>query len=528
MASNSKKRRRVLGASCILAALIIASSSFAWFTSKDEVTNRLSASANYGVSIAEDFTPPENWLPGQKVDKNVGVVNTGNVDAFVRTWLEGEMRLVAQNTSATTAASMSSVTPTAVTDQQLKDVGLTFKYSDGVYLKELSTSTITNPDTQSAASPEAYSDVMAVQAGGELAYTSGTQYKFKTSNQAMSVTNSAGAIQHIAANTEYTVTIDSTATYDIVVSGTTITLKNLSDFRTIDSNTFEPVSDGLYIFRRNANLTAGSPTSGSEDDYEYSGYYYKTIGTDKHYFALEYVTNGSQRSDYVLPDGAVTVTLNADNNYSIDTSNVKMFTASQTVSENNDLKWKYISADITLTPYTKAGTTTYVTNESTPKYYSTLANFVSGTGASAIDTSDDSFTAGTPVTYSAHRMLVAKDNIIIDIALSSIGSSAENWTAKEATDKMTTFYYNNDLEEGATTAQLVDSVKMDPSVSNNDYIAFDFDLNVKMDSVQVTVAENGDEGFDTVTSWAAGSTNVGATGAAGTVTNGEITLISWS
>ena len=125
-------------------------------------------------------------------------------------------------------------------------------------------------------------------------------------------------------------------------------------------------------------------------------------------------------------------------------------------------------------------------------------------------------------------MLVANDNIIIDIALSNIGSDAEKWTAKEADGKMTTFYYNNDLEEGATTAQIVDSVKMDPSVSNNAYLAFDFDLNVKMESIQVTVAENGDEGFDTVNSWAAGTNNVGATGAAGTVTNGEIELIAWS
>ena len=50
MASKSKRRRKVLGASCILAALIIAGSSFAWFTSKDEVANRLTATADYGVS----------------------------------------------------------------------------------------------------------------------------------------------------------------------------------------------------------------------------------------------------------------------------------------------------------------------------------------------------------------------------------------------------------------------------------------------------------------------------------------------
>jgi len=89
MASKSKKRRRVLGASCILAALIIAGSSFAWFTSSDEVTNRLTASSDYGVSIVETFTPPKKWVPGQTIKKEVYAVNTGNIDAFVEEEISG-------------------------------------------------------------------------------------------------------------------------------------------------------------------------------------------------------------------------------------------------------------------------------------------------------------------------------------------------------------------------------------------------------------------------------------------------------
>lgn len=89
MASKSKKRRKVLGASCILAALIIAGSSFAWFTSKDEVTNRLTATSDYGVSIVESFTPPKQWIPGQKINKDVYDVNTGNIAAFVNDDISG-------------------------------------------------------------------------------------------------------------------------------------------------------------------------------------------------------------------------------------------------------------------------------------------------------------------------------------------------------------------------------------------------------------------------------------------------------
>ena len=91
MASKSKRRGRVFRASCILAALIIAGSSFAWFTSKDEVTNRLTANSDYGVSIVESFTPPKNWIPGQEINKDVYAVNTGSIAAFVKESISGNL-----------------------------------------------------------------------------------------------------------------------------------------------------------------------------------------------------------------------------------------------------------------------------------------------------------------------------------------------------------------------------------------------------------------------------------------------------
>ena len=71
------------------AIILFACQSFAWFTSKDEVTNRLTANSDYGVSIVESFAPPENWIPGQTIDKDVYAVNTGNIDAFVKTDVSG-------------------------------------------------------------------------------------------------------------------------------------------------------------------------------------------------------------------------------------------------------------------------------------------------------------------------------------------------------------------------------------------------------------------------------------------------------
>ena len=100
MSKSKKNKRRVLAVSCIFAALIVAGSTFAWFTSKDEVVNKLSASSNYDVVAVEDFTPPSNWTPGQTVKKEVGVTNTGNVDAFVKATITGNLVLTRSAASA--------------------------------------------------------------------------------------------------------------------------------------------------------------------------------------------------------------------------------------------------------------------------------------------------------------------------------------------------------------------------------------------------------------------------------------------
>lgn len=101
MASKSKRRGRVFRASCILAALIIAGSSFAWFTSKDEVTNRLSANADYDVSIVESYAPPKNFLPGQAVNKDVYATNTGSIGAFVEESVTSKLSIVKEVTTTT-------------------------------------------------------------------------------------------------------------------------------------------------------------------------------------------------------------------------------------------------------------------------------------------------------------------------------------------------------------------------------------------------------------------------------------------
>ena len=65
---KTSKEKRVLIAALCIAAAVTAGSTFAWFNSSDEVTNRLSAKGEYNTSIAETFTPPEDIVPGQEIN----------------------------------------------------------------------------------------------------------------------------------------------------------------------------------------------------------------------------------------------------------------------------------------------------------------------------------------------------------------------------------------------------------------------------------------------------------------------------
>ncbi|MGN1411902.1 MAG: BsaA family SipW-dependent biofilm matrix protein [Oscillospiraceae bacterium] len=148
---KSSKQKRVLIASIVLAGVIMVGSTFAWFTSKDEVTNKLTASSNYGVSIVEDFTPPSNWVPGQEVNKEVRVTNTGNIDTFVKVSLGNFIDITYETTDGTALPDTIGDTPTTVGN--LIELSQSLGSSD-------------EPDTQAKSKDE----VKSIQAGGRLIY----------------------------------------------------------------------------------------------------------------------------------------------------------------------------------------------------------------------------------------------------------------------------------------------------------------------------------------------------------------------
>ena len=482
---KSAKQRRILIVALIVAAAIVAASTFAWFSSKDEVTNRLTASANYNVSIVEDFQPPADWLPGQTVNKDVSAVNTGNVDAFVRMWLDGSLRLLKEDAVANETLAKNTVENVlpannalkAVTDPARTKLGLNYFVKNGdtiTYYKTLSTDKINNPeDIQNATAPSeetnqpaAFSEVQSMQAAGVLAYApeivnSNAQYTWvlEQAEEFWVYDSAAGKTEWktVAAGTKVG-TVGSSADVKVVPAGNA---QKGNYFGAIDASTFQPETTGLYLFKRNIGDTA----DGTPNTYEYSGYYYVKPNsanapdsiTEDTYFALHTETAENNHSDYVVPTSAVAETEDveptADLTLPVNPNGVKLFSAKETVlNKTNGLTWTYTAP-----------------NGTAPAYF-TVTN---GAGVS------------------------------IEIKLANINANdSEAWTAiapsGDTDGSKTTFYYNNDLEAGDTTTKLVDSVTLSPDTEVGAYLAFDFDLDVFLDSVQITLTEEKDEGYVTV------------------------------
>jgi alternate signal-mediated exported protein len=82
--AKKKKKRAMLIATLGTAALIVGGLTFAWYSSRDSVTNTFKTSGNLKTVVVENFTPPTNWQPGVTTDKVVQVTNTGTIDAYTR------------------------------------------------------------------------------------------------------------------------------------------------------------------------------------------------------------------------------------------------------------------------------------------------------------------------------------------------------------------------------------------------------------------------------------------------------------
>lgn len=82
-----KNKKITIMIAAVVVTVGIVGGTLAWFTSSDSIVNNFTT-GEVKEKIEENFTEPENWLPGDEVNKDVWVNNTGKSDAFIRVWFE--------------------------------------------------------------------------------------------------------------------------------------------------------------------------------------------------------------------------------------------------------------------------------------------------------------------------------------------------------------------------------------------------------------------------------------------------------
>lgn len=82
---QSKNKKKWVVAATTFAAMAALAGTFAWLTSQDSAKNHFEGNvAGSDVEVVETFTPPLDWVPGQKVNKNVAIMNSGLYDSMIR------------------------------------------------------------------------------------------------------------------------------------------------------------------------------------------------------------------------------------------------------------------------------------------------------------------------------------------------------------------------------------------------------------------------------------------------------------
>lgn len=576
MASKSKSRRRVFRASCILAALIVAGSSFAWFTSSDEVTNRLTASANYGVSIVEDFTPPKVMVPGQEVDKDVAVVNTGSVDALARVHLTNVLKVqrvdyldmitdssadqtaTANVTSATTVAA-ETVHYLDLEDNEIKtkskadwdtlqttNSGTTKKlYSTYDYsgcVNTVATGKLTDEDKLSKTETYAAdgvtlraNEVTTLQAGGKLVVMKSESVVPKSERSGddgevvyIQVTDNSnrpiykiGSNLYVIVGGEYykvTPTTDSSTgvtTYAVsstkestAPTGDATPLASQIAYKDFDGSAqFLPSETGIYIFERTAY---DDPNLEGTTNTEYSGYYYvagSAPGAGDYYaFKTKTKSKNSGSVDPEAPAKDYQVTPYIDATFTKDTG-------SGIISKIEDLELKYTTPMQDYTGYftnaTKDDSGYYKkgtgADDTEPEVIFTWlkSDGATETTAGAADA------AMIKVDYTFGNNTGANANITDDVVffINLDSKWHDNWTyvaegsttpvaISDKTNALGYFYYNSPIDSGKTSEKLITSVTLDSATTPFAYKNLVYDLNVLLDSVQVTYLADNTETAD--------------------------------
>ncbi|MGC6770345.1 BsaA family SipW-dependent biofilm matrix protein [Enterococcus sp. LJL51] len=168
---QTKSKKKWVAAATTLATVAVLAGTFAWFTSADSETNHFEGEiAGNDVEVVENFIPPTDWKPGEDVNKDVSILNSGNYDSLIRVSFDEILNTLVDPS----AISIDTTTAVAALDAKTKEQIYLYPLSE----EALVTGTWTDVTGKLSAPVADF-----VVASGEYAGT----YKFAVSEQATTV-----------------------------------------------------------------------------------------------------------------------------------------------------------------------------------------------------------------------------------------------------------------------------------------------------------------------------------------------------
>ena len=364
MKNDKRNEKRALIVSLSLAAIAVGGATFAWFTSQDQVTNRLSAEAEYDVSITESFTPPSNWTPGQNIEKEVKAVNTGNMDSLVKLTFGHSFTVTGKGTpiavSAAATEDLAGKNAVDITSDKAKAA-----QAGGylVYNGEI----VSNPQAASAAP---YTDdglylfrreiKKETDSTNKLTTTTyefdgyyvkdGTYYRVDIADDAITMNTETGAITNVASSKITIPTVGDAYVYDVNDENSRVTwtfVKELAaDTTTVDNKTTDlNEAKGIRVTYAGADATSTDDdivvyvafNENAKTNYTYNttdkNFYYNYVlpaGQETKSPLIDSVTLGveTKESAYIKMDydldvilNSIQATVNEQKNYTNDSAN---------------------------------------------------------------------------------------------------------------------------------------------------------------------------------------------------------------
>lgn len=449
---RSKRNKKVLAAAGALACVALLAGTYAWLQSEDSRTNKFTGvlSGN-DVTITENWVSPESWTPGQEVVKEVGIINTGEYDEFIRVSFKEALALL-KDVNVQESDTLPFLVPTFFDpiDPETGYYGFAIEISDNGALRNLSNATVKN-------NLDAFNSFLS-------AY--GLEYKV--------VQNEKGVGYHLEYSDKEGVEKPAPNMTGWLIPVSQDTINNLKTKNNWTDVTIAGAPDGGYKKGDYTLVAIGSPIKDIPNPNKQGEIIhardYKFYWTIK-----DPVTN---ETNYYQSAGVDSTTTNYN----------AADPAESTVTLGSAPKVAFISAEYNETEEVQWWASTNPANNAVGQLFvpwkldagqSDAGSYANQTFAEALKP----WRVNSNVKVTSQNPTKTKAEIAIDFVNMSQevpATGADTWYYNEADGF---FYYCNIVKSGETTAQIIDKVKLENG-AGNEYTKLHYNLDVRTEAIQ--------------------------------------------